>query len=61
MDGFVPKRVGNGERASIDRRARGAVTMGENVTNRAAYLVNLVFTEVPSAVIGHVAAPMSIA
>jgi hypothetical protein len=41
--------------------AGAAVTMGENATNRAAYLVKSLFTEVPSATIGHAAALMSIA
>jgi hypothetical protein len=61
MDGFVSQRIGNGECASVDRRARGRRANGRNVTNRAAYQVKVLFNEVPSAVIGHAGAPMSIA
>src|SRR6266536_568341 len=35
----------NGERAPIDGRARGRRDNGRNVTNRAAYVVKLAFTE----------------
>src|SRR5262249_14376227 len=46
MDGSVGQSVRNGERATVNRRARGRRDNGSDVTNIAAYLVKFLFTEV---------------